>query len=216
MRNKITKSKVAINTNQVTLMGEIVSEFSLDHVSYGKKFYTTELAVKRFSNYTDYIPIIVSEKLIDPNIEYTGKVVYVSGEFRSRNQYENGKNKLKLSVYVKSFKLIDEDYTVLKNENNTINLDGYICKEPILRQTPLKKLDIADITVAVNRLYDSDYIPCICWNNDARLASELNLGSHVKIEGRIQSREYAKKLNETEYEIRVAYEVSVSKLELFE
>lgn len=212
MRNRIAKTNKFMNTNKVTLTGEIVSEFKLDHTVYGQEFYTTELAIDRFSDYTDYIPIVVSEKLIDFDTDYTGKIVSVSGEFRSYNDHENGR--CKLSVYVKSIELVDGEHKILQNENNEIKLDGYICKVPVLRKTPISNIDIADIMVAVNRSYGSDYIPCICWHDRAHLASTLNTGAHVKLVGRIQSREYIKKLSETEQEVRVAYEVSVSKLEL--
>ena len=101
------------------------------------------------------------------------------------------------------------DYT----KTNQIFLDGYICKEPVYRKTPLGR-EIADLLVAVNRPYGkSDYIPCIAWGRNARYASGFAVGTRILIWGRVQSREYTKRLNETECEKRVAYEVSVSKLE---
>ena len=85
-----------------------------------------------------------------------------------------------------------------------------------LRKTPLGR-EIADLLIAVNRSYGkSDYIPSICWGRNARYASGFEVGSHVQIWGRIQSREYVKKLNEFEMEKRIAYEVSVSKIDYIE
>ena len=78
--------------------------------------------------------------------------------------------------------------------------------------------EIADLLMAVNRPYGkSDYIPCICWGRRlAFLASAFEVGGHVLIWGRIQSREYMKRIGENETEKRIAYEVSVSKLEYIE
>ena len=98
-------------------------------------------------------------------------------------------------------------------KTNQIFLDGYICKEPIYRKTPLGR-EIADLLIAVNRPYGkSDYIPCIAWGRNARYASTFEVGGHIQIWGRVQSREYVKKINEEESEKHIAYEVSVSKLE---
>ena len=75
----------------------------------------------------------------------------------------------------------------------------------------------SDLLLAVNRPYGkSDYIPCICWGRNARFASGFEVGGRVQVWGRIQSREYMKKVTEEETEKRVAYEVSVSKLEYLE
>ena len=135
----------------------------------------------------------------------------VSGQFRSYNKHEEHKNHLVLSVFVREVAFVEEEMDGAKTNN--IMLDGYICKQPIYRKTPLGR-EIADLLLAVNRPYGkSDYIPCICWGRNARYASNFEVGEHVQIFGRIQSREYVKKLTETETEKRIAYEVSVSKLE---
>ena len=200
--------------NQVSMMGEIVSEFQFSHEVFGEGFYMVELAVNRLSNYSDYIPLMISERLIDTEQDYTGQLIRVSGQFRSYNRHEEKKNRLVLSVFVRELEFLDE---IDENEKtNQIFLDGYICKEPIYRKTPLGR-EIADLLLAVNRPYGkSDYIPCICWGRNARFASGFEVGEHVQILGRIQSREYIKKLTETETQKRIAYEVSVSKLECVE
>lgn len=200
--------------NQVTMMGEIVSAFQFSHEVFGEGFYMVELAVSRLSNYSDYIPLMVSERLIDTEQDYTGQFIRVSGQFRSYNRHEEKKNRLVLSVFVRELEFLDE---IDENEKtNQIFLDGYICKEPIYRKTPLGR-EIADVLLAVNRSYGkSDYIPCICWGRNARYASAFEVGGHVLIWGRIQSREYMKRIGENETEKRVAYEVSVSKLEYME
>ena len=200
--------------NQVTMIGEIVSEFEFSHEVYGEGFYLVDISVSRLSDSVDYIPLMVSERLVDVTQSYSGETISVSGQFRSYNRHEEKKNRLILSVFVRELEFVDEIEDDIKS--NQIYLDGYICKEPIYRKTPLGR-EIADLLVAVNRSYGkSDYIPCICWGRNARYASAFEVGEHVQIIGRIQSRTYIKKLSDTLTEERTAYEVSVSKLECVE
>lgn len=195
-------------------MGQVASEFEFSHEVFGEGFYIVEVLVKRLSNSCDRIPLMVSERLIDVTQDYTGEFIMASGQFRSYNRHEEQKNRLVLSVFVREISFMEEEPDGSKT--NSILLDGYICKEPIYRKTPLGR-EIADLLLAVNRPYGkSDYIPCICWGRNARYASGFEVGEHVQVLGRIQSREYVKKLSETEMEKRVAYEVSVSKLECME
>ena len=200
--------------NQVTMIGEIVSEFEFSHEVYGEGFYLVDISVSRLSDSVDYIPLMVSERLVDVTQSYIGETISVSGQFRSYNRHEEKKNRLILSVFVRELEFVDEIEDDIKS--NQIYLDGYICKEPIYRKTPLGR-EIADLLVAVNRSYGkSDYIPCICWGRNARYASSFEVGSHVEGYGRIQSREYIKKIGEEQTEKRVAYEVSVNKIEFLE
>ncbi|MDE7062478.1 MAG: single-stranded DNA-binding protein [Lachnospiraceae bacterium] len=203
-----------LENNQASIVGEIVSEFQYSHEVYGEGFYMVEVSVNRLSNFADYIPLMISERLIDTTKSYIGQKVYVTGQFRSYNRHEEVKNRLVLSVFVREIEFIEEETEEMKS--NQIMLDGYICKEPIYRKTPLGR-EIADLLVAVNRSYGkSDYIPCICWGRNARFASRFQVGTHVQIWGRIQSREYVKKISEDQVEKRIAYEVSVSKIEFME
>lgn len=170
-----------------------------------------DVLVRRLSSSKDRIPLMVSERLLDVTQDYTGEFIMASGQFRSYNRHEEQKNRLILSVFVRELSFIEEEPDGAKT--NTILLDGYICKTPIYRKTPLGR-EIADLLLAVNRPYGkSDYIPCICWGRNARFAASFEVGEHVQVLGRIQSREYVKRLSETESEKRTAYEVSVSKLE---
>lgn len=204
-------SDKVIENNQVTIMGEVASEFTFSHEVFGEGFYIVEVLVRRLSNSDDRIPLMISERLIDVTQDYRGEYIMVSGQFRSYNKHEEHKNHLVLSVFVREVAFVEEEMDGAKTNN--IMLDGYICKKPIYRKTPLGR-EIADLLLAVNRPYGkSDYIPCICWGRNARYASNFEVGEHVQIFGRIQSREYVKKLTETETEKRIAYEVSVSKLE---
>ena len=200
-----------IENNQVTIMGKVATEFSFSQEVFGEGFYMVEVEVKRLSNSEDRIPLMISERLIDVTQDYTGEYIMVHGQFRSYNRHEEQKNRLVLSVFVREISFMEEEPDGTKT--NSIWLDGYICKEPIYRKTPLGR-EIADLLLAVNRPYGkSDYIPCICWGRNARYASGFEVGEHVQLLGRIQSREYVKRISDTETEKRVAYEVSVSKLE---
>ena len=203
-----------IENNQVTIMGEIVSAFTFSHEVFGEGFYMVEVSVKRLSNSEDRIPVMISERLMDVTEDYIGEFIMVKGQFRSYNKHDEFKNRLVLSVFAREVEFIEEELDGAKT--NTIILDGYICKLPVYRKTPLGR-EIADLLIAVNRPYGkSDYIPCICWGRNARFASAFEVGNHVQVFGRIQSREYVKKLSETVTEKRIAYEVSVSKLECLE
>lgn len=201
-----------IENNQVTIMGEIVSGFSYSHEIFGEGFYMVDVKVQRLSDSFDVIPMMVSERLIDVSADYRGYRVEVNGQFRSYNRHEERKNRLVLSVFAREISFVDEIEESAKT--NQIFLDGYICKPPIYRKTPLGR-EIADLLLAVNRPYGkSDYIPCICWGRNARYANSFAVGERCSFWGRIQSREYMKKIDEDQVEKRVAYEVSVSKLEV--
>ena len=203
-----------IENNQVVVMGEIVSDFVFSHEIFGEGFYMVDVNVPRLSDSSDVIPLMVSERLLDVQEDYKGLNVMVQGQFRSYNRHEERKNRLVLSVFAREIAFVDE--TPESSKTNQIYLDGYICKEPIYRKTPLGR-EIADLLLAVNRPYGkSDYIPCICWGRNARFASNFSVGTRCEIWGRIQSREYMKRISDDDAEKRVAYEVSVSKLELVE
>ena len=203
-----------IENNQVTIMGEVVGDFTFSHEIFGEGFYMVDVEVARLSESFDVIPVMVSERLLDVSADYKGCNLCVTGQFRSYNRHEEKKNKLVRSVFAREIEFIDVIEESAKT--NQIYLDGYICKEPVYRKTPLGR-EIADLLLAVNRPYGkSDYIPCICWGRNARYVSNFTVGSRCLVWGRIQSREYMKKISEEMTEKRVAYEVSVSKLELAE
>ena len=214
MKGEILMSEKVIENNRVSVIGEILSEFTFSHEVFGEGFYMTELSVNRLSEQADVIPLMVSERLIDVTKDMRGQIIEASGQFRSYNRHEGIKNRLLLSVFVREIEFLDafDDCT----KTNQIFLDGYVCKPPVYRKTPLGR-EIADILIAVNRPYGkSDYIPCIAWGRNARYASGFEVGERIRVWGRVQSREYTKKLDEIESVKRIAYEVSVSKLEMVE
>ena len=202
------------DNNQVYMIGEVVSDFQYSHEVFGEGFYMVDVSVNRLSNFADFIPLMVSERLVDTTQDFTGHFVRVSGQFRSYNRHDEKKNRLVLSVFVREWEFCEDMED--SEKTNQIFLDGYVCKEPVYRKTPLGR-EIADLLLAVNRSYGkSDYIPCICWGRNARFAASFEVGNHVQILGRIQSREYVKKVDEEEVERRIAYEVSVSKVDLID
>ncbi len=200
-----------IENNKVSITGEIVSDFRYSHQVYGEGFYIVDVAVSRLSELADIVPLMVSERLVDVTQSYIGRMVEASGQFRSYNRHEETRNRLVLSIFVREWEFVEENLE--SGKTNQIFLDGFICKEPIYRKTPLGR-EIADLLIAVNRPYGkSDYIPCIAWGRNARYASSFEVGGRIQIWGRVQSREYVKKISEEEIEKHIAYEVSVSKLE---
>lgn len=201
-----------IENNQVTISGTIAQEFEFDREIFGEGFYKSYINTERLSGVCDTIPIIVSERLIAVHDEWMGQVVKVRGQFRSYNKRDSDKNRLVLYVFVREMEILDSE-AFKADDVNKIMLEGYICKQPNYRETPQGR-ELADMLIAVNRLYGkSDYIPCIVWGRNAAFASGLEVGTYVKISGRIQSREYTKRIDEETEEKRVCYEVSVSKIE---
>lgn len=202
---------VTDKNNKVYISGEIVSEATFSHEVYGEGFYEFFVRVPRLSGQVDILPVTISERLIQDGMLGKGKNICALGQFRSYNKIENGKSRLLLTVFIRE--LLDE--TPEKNPNSIL-LGGYICKPPVYRTTPFNR-EIADVLIAVNRAYNkSDYIPCIAWGRNARFVRGLCVGDKIAVSGRIQSREYQKKISETEIKTMTAYEVSVSKLAAFE
>lgn len=197
--------------NRVYLRGEVVTEKRFSHEVYGERFYEMDVKVMRLSGQFDLIPVTISERLIAMKSLSVGSTISVIGQFRSYNKLVEGKSKLMLTVFVREF--VPETFS--KNPNNIV-LSGYVCKEPIYRTTPFNR-EISDVLVAVNRAYNkSDYIPCIAWGRNARFVKNLEVGERISLSGRIQSREYQKRISDDEVKIMTAFEVSVSKLAVYD
>ena len=203
-------SEKVIENNKVSVIGEIISGFTFSHEVFGEGFYMVDVAVNRLSENADILPITVSERLLMNQNIVCGKHVKIKGQLRSYNNYTGNRSRLVLTIFVRDIQVLDEEQ--MHNENEII-LNGFICKAPIYRKTPFGR-EISDVLIAVNRAYNkSDYIPCITWGRNARYISSLEVGTAVKVWGRIQSRVYQKK-NGDQVEERIAYEVSVSKISL--
>ena len=218
-----------LENNYLTLVGKVTGEKEFSHEIYGEKFYRFSLSIARLSGNADIIPITISERLITDETLTEGKKLLIKGQFRSYNSFENERNKLILTVFAKDVQELPEneeqevevegeDGEIAKKEEmtNEVVLIGFVCKKPIYRQTPFGR-EISDILLAVNRAYNkSDYIPCIAWGRNARFCQNLEVGSQVKVVGRVQSRTYEKKHEDGTVETRVAYEVSIGSLEVIE
>ena len=206
-----------LENNHLVLVGKVTSDKRYSHEIYGEKFYIFDLEVPRLSQVVDVIPITVSERLLTSLDLQVGKKLSIQGQFRSYNSYQNEKNKLILTVFAKDIVEVndeeekEEDKDIVTNE---VTLFGYVCKKPIYRQTPFDR-EISDLLLAVNRAYNkSDYIPCIAWGRNARFCQNMEVGTELKIVGRVQSRQYEKKFEDGTSEMRVAYEVSISSMEI--
>lgn len=206
----------AFGNNTAEVSGEVLTEFTFSHKIYGESFYTVSLKVDRLSRNCDQVPLMISERLIEVSQSYVGRYFSVKGQFRSHNQAASGgdqKSHLLLAFFVREREISDEPFD---QERNQIYLDGYLCKKPVHRKTPLGR-EIADVLLAVNRAYGkADYIPCICWGRNARYVSMQPIGSRVRFWGRMQSRNYRKITDDGQMEVKTAYEVSVSRYELVE
>lgn len=204
-----------LENNHLVLVGKVTSEKKFSHEIYGESFYIFDLEVARLSGNADIIPITISERLILEKELEIGDRVSIEGQFRSYNSYENEKNRLILTVFAKDIKyLTEEEENLAEKVSNEVTLVGYICKKPIYRQTPFGR-EISDILLAVNRAYNkSDYIPAIAWGRNARFCQNIEVGTKVKIAGRVQSRNYEKKFEDGTIQTRTAYEVSISSLEI--
>ncbi|NLZ91631.1 MAG: single-stranded DNA-binding protein [Clostridiales bacterium] len=205
-------SQRTVNNNTVTVVGKFYGGFEFSHKVYGEGFYNFKLMVPRLSDYSDILPVTVSERLIyGMDITSCRQNIIIQGQLRSYNKFVDGSNRLILTIFARDLSLQQEQEEI-KNPNQII-LDGYVCKSPLYRTTPFGR-EITDILLAVNRAYGkSDYIPCIAWGRNARFSEKLKVGDRIKIWGRVQSREYQKKTHNGEVLNKVAYEVSISKME---
>ena len=210
-----------LENNYLTLVGKVTGEKRFSHEIYGEKFYTFNLSIPRLSGNADIIPITISERLITDEMLQEGTRLLIKGQFRSYNSYENERNKLILTVFAKDVEELkeveeQEESDIVRKEETTneVVLIGFVCKKPIYRQTPFGR-EIADLLLAVNRAYNkSDYIPTIAWGRNARFCQNIEVGTQVKIIGRVQSRQYEKKHEDGTVETKTAYEVSVCSLEV--
>ncbi len=195
--------------NKIYLEGEVRSEMEFSHEMYGEGFYSFYLEVPRLSDSKDVLNITVSERLLGGLDIKIGSQVIVEGQLRSYNKFVEGSNRLILTVFARN---VEPCLERSKNPNQ-IYLDGFICKQPVYRTTPFGR-EIADILLAVNRAYNkSDYIPTIAWGRNSRFCQSLQVGDNIRVWGRLQSREYQKKVSDSDVIRKIAYEVSISKME---
>lgn len=200
-----------MTNNTIELFGQVTGDAVLNHIAYGEKFYTLGFSVDRLSESKDHLEVIVSEKLMF-GIE-AGTYLHLFGEVRTYNKNVEGKNKLIIAVFAKESHVVtDTDAIEDLKATNAVTIKGFLCKTPVLRSTPFGK-QITDLLIAVNRrFHKSDYIPCIAWGRNAIYANHFEVGQAVEATGRLQSREYTKRLEDGTTETRTAYEFSISNI----
>lgn len=188
--------------NKIELAGTVVSSVELSHTFLGENFYSFDIESERTSGNTDKLPCIVPQMLVGDIKE--GAKILLNGEIRSRNERDEIGTHCRLAVFVTEV----SDYCGY--DENNVELEGFICKEPKYRKTPSER-EICDLLIASNRERSnkSDYIPCITWGRNAVRTSLMKVSNKVKVIGRFQSREYTKRYEEFE-EIKTALEVSVN------
>lgn len=188
--------------NRIIISGKVEEGPEFSHKIYRKKFYRFFISSERISGISDVIPVLISEDFLE-EIK-VGERIGVDGEIRTYNKHNAEKNKLEIYIFLKTF------FDPLDHDENYVEIDGYLCKAPTYRETPFGR-EISDILIATNRQYGrSDYIPSIVWGRYARRTSKKAIGTRIFAKGRIQSREYIKKLDNEEIETRVAYELSIN------
>ncbi len=197
------------DNNRVYLCGKVVSTPQFSHEVFGEGFYEINLEVNRLSEQFDIIPVTISDRLMKGVNLSVGSILALNGQFRSYNKLVDNKSKLMLTVFVR------EIIEPIAGQNcNIIELEGYLCKPPVYRITPFKR-EICDLLLAVNRAYNkSDYLPCIAWGRNARFVNDLTVGEKIYLTGRIQSRQYQKRIDAELTQTRTAYEVSINKISL--
>lgn len=189
--------------NMVCIIGRAATAPILSHTYHGVKFFQFGMDTMRSSGTIDHIPILISEKIL-PSLSQ-GERLCIHGYFHSYRKQRNFSSRHLFQVCAEQLaKDESEDF-------NYISLTGVLCQKPVLRTTPLGRI-VCDLFIANNHGQESEYIPAIAWNENAYKASLFHKGTTIKLIGRIQSRQYIKRLNNDVYEPRVAHEVSVQKM----
>ena len=198
--------------NAAKVLGFIETMPQISHYFREEKFYAFVLRCPRLSEADDYINVMMNHRVYEGVQFEMNQPLRIEGQFRSHNNYSGQGNKLQLVLYAKTIDNIDQ---IGEGENtNEIQINGFVCKAPVYRVTPFGR-EICDLLIAVNRAFNkSDYIPCITWGKNAKNTSALSVGDNIKITGRIQSRDYKKKVDEEQFVTKTAYEISVSKFEI--
>ncbi len=197
-------------TNMAHICGEVIDGPKLSHKTYGEAFYIFKMGIKRNSGYEDCINMMVSERMMAPEEITVGSWLDIRGQIRTYNEECEGRNRLNIVVFVRDFAYCNDEAGWM----NDIFLEGYLCKTPLARTSPLGRR-ICDMMLAVNRMYNkSDYIPCISWGRNAVYSSTLDVGDKITIRGRLQSREYKKREEDGSVSLKTAFEVSVTQLEM--
>ena len=194
--------------NRMVAAGHLEGPLELSHEVMNEPFYAGTLMVKRLSGAVDRLPVTIPGKLLCGEKWTPDVLLLMQGQVRSYNKMVEGSGRLMVTLFAQHVSIGAENDTL-----NRVELSGALCKPPVYRSTPFGR-EICDLMLAVNRAFGkSDYIPCIAWGRNAQFASRFHVGDRVRVTGRLQSREYQKLLENGEYIIRNAFEVSCCTLE---
>ena len=201
--------------NRIKIAGAIkeMPRLVLDAPVFEKRVFETKIAAARRSGVEDTLILQFSGKVAgneeDFNKIQIGSLVSLVGEVCTENEREIVATAPTVKIFVTADKmeLIEE----IKEKKNIVKLRGKICKDPRVRTTQ-KGTHVADIMVAVSGKKGVNFIPCICWQNVADDVNDVKKGMYVEIEGRMQSREYKKNIENGLPYLMTAYEVSVIQL----
>lgn len=194
--------------NRIVAVGKFEGGLEFSHEVMNEPFYTATLMVKRLSGALDRLPVTIPGKLLTEDTLPNDRLYMVQGQVRSYNKVVDGSGRLMVTLFAQSITECAENDTL-----NKVTISGALCRPPVYRSTPFGR-EICDMMLAVSRAFGkSDYIPCIAWGRNAQYAARFNVGDRIKLTGRLQSREYQKLLENGEYMMRMAYEVSAFTLE---
>lgn len=190
--------------NKIVLRGQAAGDPVPSHRNHGVDYYVVPLRVPRLSGTNDVLNLVTADP--SPELWTTGRWVEVQGEVRSYNNRSGQGSKLVITVLVRAAQPAETE----EGENRLV-LAGTLCRKPAARRTPLGR-EICDLLLAVNRPYGrADYLPCIAWGSLAAHCAGLDVGDKLRLEGRLQSRQYHK-LIDGEQVTRTAFEISVMNL----
>lgn len=192
--------------NHIALVGTVLNNPVFSHICYNKKFYHFFLKISRESGTLDTLRCVCEQEYATRLCH--GDRVGVYGQIHTRNVHESGKSLL--IVYVLCKKIAQTDAP----DTNIVEMSGYICKEPRYRITQFSNRKVCDLIIACDREYEkNDYIPTIAWGKCAKYAKGFEVGTKITLSGRMQSREYIKKLEDGTEVSKTAYEVSALRIE---
>ena len=195
------------SNNSVFLRGAPTAAPVFSHESRSERFFLFPIETVRLSGAADRLNVVLRESMLEEFRPSRAGLLEVRGELRSFNNRNGSGSRLVITVFARAL----DTPSAAQWENRT-ELCGTLCRTPNYRSTPMGR-EITDLMLAVNRRYGrSDYIPCIVWGRNARRAARWEVGTRLRLIGRIQSREYIKMLDGQQCR-RTAYEVSVSEAE---
>lgn len=194
-------------SNQIRLRGSLLGLPEFSHENHGRRFCRFTLEVPRLSGTVDLLPVIAPEALVGELDPFDGEMLCVTGQVRSHDRREETRRRLMIFVFASEIKSDSGE------PENSVHVEGIVCREPVLRRTPLGR-EICDVMLAAPRAFHRcDYLPCILWGRTAQEAALCRVQDRLHIDGRLQSRAYTKRTEQGAQE-RTAYEISALRAQM--